>query len=128
MKDDVWNRALGPDHSGFRMGDLALRDALRFHSQAMSGGALSAFESLAAEEVEAAVQGFTYFRVSEAADAVRWLAEELRTTEPDDDEALDALEAAADDRYNAAVPTDSVLVDALEKRYDASPEAFAPVG
>ncbi len=124
--NDVWNRAamkaggaeLGP-------GDVALADVLRVHSLAMNGGLLQALEMCSAEEVEAAVKGYEYLGMDDAAAAVLWLAGGLAGVVADDYDKLGVLEVGADERYAAAVPTDATIVEAFEAHFAVNPGEYA---
>lgn len=107
-------------------GDTALADLLRFHSLAMNGGVLHAFESLSAEERGAAVHGYRFFGLDAAGDAVEWLEQQADGVDLDADvEAAERLDEEAQGRYDSAVSTDAVLVTAFEQAYRQRPEAFA---
>ena len=107
-----------------REGDLALAALLRLHNEAMSSGLLHAVtDGLAGDAVQAALHGYRYFGLSEAAA----VAEAVRTEASDaGDDDLDDLEQEADRRYSSAVPDDETLVQAFVKKYSADADAFAP--
>lgn len=110
-----------------REGDRALANMLQFHSIAMNGGWLHAYQFLSAKAVDAAVLGYRYFGLHDAAAAVEWFAAEAAGIDlANDDDAAERLEAEAQDRYDQAVPRDSTLAVAFNAAYRVGPEAFAP--
>lgn len=127
--DGVWNRAaMGGGGSELRAGDTALADLLRFHSLAMNGGVLHAFESLSAEQRSAALQGYRFFGLRAAADAVEWLEQQADGVDLDGDvKTAERLDEEAQGRYDSAVAADAVLVTAFEQVYKQRPESFADI-
>ena len=126
--DKVWNRATEVDlDEDAREGDQALHDVLLFHGEAMSGGVLNGFEALELEEVAAARLGFEWLGLPDVAWLLTRAADVIDATDLDDDEAADALESRLDRDYNALVPTDRTLEDALRRRLADDPDAFGPV-
>ena len=126
--DAVWNRAaMGRVGSAPREGDRALADLLKFHSIAMNGGWLHAHQFLSVDAVDAAVQGYRYFGLHDAAAVVESFAAEAAGIDlENDDEAAERLEVEAQDRYDQAVPRDSTLGVAFAAVYRQTPDAFAP--
>lgn len=124
--DDVWNRAAmergGPEP---REGDIAVSALLVVHSQAMSGGLLSAVEEAEPDELDAAEAGYRWLGLDAAAEVVAMVREEVEAGALDDDDRADQLEVEADEAYDRVVPTDQTLVDAFETRFAEAPEAFA---
>jgi hypothetical protein len=113
-------------------GDRALADLLQFHSLAMNGGVLHGYEVLSSDDsrhqVAAAIAGYRYFGLEQAAAAVEWLVTQAAGVDLQGDlDTAERLEGEADGRYASAVPTDSTLVEAFEQRYRVEPEAFAAV-
>ena len=127
--DTVWNRAVMEEGgTSPRAGDRALADLLRFHSVSMNGGVLHGLEVRSDDEVSAAVAGYKYFGLDQAAAAVEWLVAAASANDLDNHhEAAERLEIEGDERYAKAVPTDATLVTAFEHRYRDNPEEFAPV-
>ncbi|MDT0214180.1 hypothetical protein Q9R29_09800 [Rothia sp. ARF10] len=126
--DKVWNRAAEVElEEDAREGDRALHDALLFHGEAMSDGVLNGFEALEDEELRAARAGFAWLGMTEVASLLTRAADVIAATDLDDDEVADALESRLDRDYNALVPTDRTLEEALRRRLDEDPDAFAPV-
>lgn len=125
----IWNRAaMERGGTSPRAGDRALADLLHFHNVSMNGGVLHGYEVRTEVEMAAAIAGYRYFGLDEAAAAVEWLVGEASGVDLDtDSEAAERLEFEGDERYANAVPTDAALVAAFEHRYSAEPEAFAPV-
>jgi hypothetical protein len=123
---DVWNRA-ATERGGSNPlpGDKALAALLRLHNEAMSSGLLHAVtDGLTRGEFDRAVAGYRYFGLDAAAEvAEAVLTDAFHATEDE----LDNLEADADSRYGALVPDDATLVSAFRQKFEASPDAFAPV-
>lgn len=127
--DAVWNRACfeaGGPKTLSAPGDRALADMIVAHSVAMNGGVLHAVEALSPGEIAAAVRGFRYFGLDGAAAVFEDIHGRLAGGHVDDG-ANDRLEREADERYDAVVPGDHVLVIAFEARYEAEPGEFAPL-
>jgi hypothetical protein len=124
VADQIWNRAAM--EGGGRApeeGDAALASLLRFHSLAMSGGVLDTVERLSADEVHAAVAGFRWFGLDEAAS---FLDDAVNTWQTSDnsDEISEELEGQFKTGYSAVVPDDETLVAAFEHRLSNEPTAF----
>jgi len=92
----------------------------------MNGGLLHSIEHHDNEELKAAISGYRFFGLDEAAEVVEWVVSEVAAL-GDDEDAAEALEVEADNRYGEAIPTDDVLVTAFESLYSAKPQDFAPV-
>ncbi len=125
--DQIWNRATsggGPDP---REGDAALAASLSFHSLAMNGGILHAYEVLSPEELQQARDGFAWLALTDVAQFVEATAETISATNWDDEEAVDALEASADDGYEEVLPDEEALENAFRGRLAEQPEAFRPL-
>jgi len=130
VADPVWNRAAmeagGPEA---REGDLALAALLSIHSLATNGGLLHSVESHDSRAIERGTEGFRYFGLLDAAEAVGWVVNRVAATDLDaDTDAAEQLESEADLRYGQAVPTDSTLVTRFEEIFAERSEAFAPLG
>lgn len=82
----------------------------------MNGGVVHAIGCLSQFELAAAVAGFNYFGLAEAAHVFQQLPDDTEETE----ERLNQL-------YWAAVPDDETLAHAFRVKLLASPEAFAPI-
>jgi hypothetical protein len=83
----------------------------------MNGGVVHALECLSQSEISAAVAGFNYFGLDEAARVFQQLPDDTEETE----ERLNKL-------YRAAVPSDQTVAHAFRAKLLAAPEAFAPTG
>lgn len=122
--DEVWNRATTDGGTSLGEGDAALSAALAFHSLAMNGGVLNAFEVLTAEGLGRARDGFAWLSLTEVAMFLAATAQEIETTNWDDEDAVDALEAISGDGYQALLPDDRALESAFRSRLAQHPEAF----
>jgi hypothetical protein len=100
---------------------------VRMHSLAMSGGVLDAVESLTVEERGAALDGYRFFGLNAAAEALADIVRRFGDGGMQPDEA-ETLEIEADERYANVVPDDGVLVQAFQARYERDPSAFAALG
>jgi hypothetical protein len=125
--DRIWNRATHGGGDRPREGDAALSAALAFHGLAMNGGVLHAFEVLGPEELGRARDGFAWLELSDVAQFLEETAQLIAATNWDDEEAIDALEAGADDRYEVVLPNDQALEDAFRRRFATRREAFSQV-
>lgn len=124
--DDIWNRATTGGGPTAREGDLALSAALLFHGAVMGGGVLHAYETLTADELQRARDGFVWLALSDVARFVEETAQSIAGTDWDDHEAAGALEASTDEAYDALVPDDEILDAAFRARLAEKPKAFAP--
>lgn len=124
--DAIWNRAALEDGgSSPRAGDTALAALLRLHSKAMSSGLFDAVTNgLSADEIAAALAGYSYFALDEVASLVEFVGSQADTASEDE---LEALEAAADRRYAELVPQDATLVRAFKFKVTQVPDDFAHV-
>lgn len=121
----IWNRACGEVGGPTTLtaaGDRALADLVLGHSTAINGGLLHAVESLTEVECAAAVAGFRYFGLDEAATVFQDVFD--TASGGMDDEPAEQLEVEADTRYWAVVADDDVLVSAFVNRYRREPSAF----
>lgn len=116
---EVWNRRFW-DARGWTAtapGDRALADMLRADDEVFHGGVLNVIESLSEDELDAAIDGYHYFGLNDAAAAIR----EARLVSSDDvDERLDHL-------YWAAVPELDTLYAAFEEHFRRNPTDFEPI-
>jgi hypothetical protein len=115
-QDQVWNRAClesgGPSPLE---GDEALASLLLAHGLAMNGGVVHALESMSRCEIRAAIAGYTYFGLTQAAEVFKQVPDESEETE----EHLNRM-------YWVAVPSDETLAHAFRVKLLSTPEAFAP--
>ena len=110
--DQIWNRATQGGGDQPRKGGAALSAALAFHGLAMNGGVLHAYEVLGPEELGRARDGFAWLELSDVAQFLEDTAESIAATHWDDEDAVDALEASVDDRYELVLPSGQALEDA----------------
>lgn len=116
-RDHVWNRAaVEAGGAAAREGDRALASLLAVHGMVMNGGIDHAIEVLATAEFAAGIAGFRYFDLVEVASVL-----EAATV-------ADMGWGLLNSKYGALVPEDAILVRAFERKYLASPAAFAPLG
>jgi len=89
----------------------------------MSGGVLDAVERRTAESLTATESAFIWLGFG----LVAQIIEDVRSQIADGilGAAAEHLELEADDRYNAAIPSDAVLESAFLLRLAEEPEAFA---
>lgn len=124
-EDAIWNRALGfGGDRGSGEGDAALQDMLELHGRIMNGGLLDAVETGTPEGVGAAIAGYRWMGLHEAADAVAMVRDEVANCALDDDEAAEALESRANDAYETAIPDDATLDRAFRAKLRDTPSAF----
>lgn len=123
--DRIWNRAA--DGGGDGDGDLALAAVLTFHGMVMNGGLLNALETADPEELAEAKDGYRWLGLEDVADLIVRVEAEAAAIVPGDDEAVDDLEVQADDDYYRLIPDDAAVSEALESRYEESPDAFDEV-
>jgi hypothetical protein len=124
--DLIWNRA-AREHGGTSPGpgDVALADALAFHSLAMSGGVLDAVERTSGDDLAKAEAGFRWLGLGSLADLLASIRRDIESGALDDDEQAEAMELASDRGYQAALPSDEALIAAFQRRLDDDPSAFA---
>jgi hypothetical protein len=125
----VWNRAADGEAPDMRPGDVALARILSFHGIAEGDGCLTAVEELAGTEtgVLDTMAAFEYYAMPDASKAVDdTFLEWLRALKTDRDEAVEAVELAADERY-AGLDVEARLSAALEQKLADSPEDFRPL-
>lgn len=112
----VWNRAaLEAGGTEPREGDRALAALLLAHGMIMNGGIQRALESLSTEELEAAIGGYQFYSLD---DAARLLTEALNEGIDDEKE--------ADERYAEAVPDDEAISARFRTVFAASRNVFSP--
>jgi hypothetical protein len=92
----------------------------------MSGGVLDAVESLDADVLDQAEAGFRWLDLPDVAAVILDVRAQVESQVLDDDQA-EALEIAADDKYNSLLPADSTLELAFRTRLGQIPDAFAAV-
>lgn len=112
-----------------RPGDVALAKILSFHGVAEGDGCLTAVEESAGTEtgVLDTMAAFEYYAMPDASKAVDDTFQEwLRALKTDRDEAVEAVELAADERY-ARLDVEARLSTALERKLADSPEDFLPL-
>jgi hypothetical protein len=120
--DLIWNRAAleaGGPHP--RDGDQALAKLLRAHGMICNGGVDHALESLSAQEIREAKEGFRYFGLSKAGDLMEDAFALRDLNDPSAEAAIDALNK----RYWSVVPSDQTLVVCFEVRFHDAPDDFA---
>lgn len=83
-------------------------------------------EGVSEPEYVAALDGYRYFGLHDAADIISTVRATASSSELGDDD-LDALEAEADARYHGVVASDETLVLAFARRFEADRAAFASV-
>ena len=116
-QDSIWNRAsVESGGASPAPGDQALASLLRAHNLAMNGGVAHALECLSPSETTAAIAGFNYFGLADAA----------RVFEQAPDES-EAAEERLDRMYWSVIPSDDTLAHAFRIKLISTPEAFAPV-
>jgi hypothetical protein len=125
LAETIWNRAIFSGGGGSpEIGDIALATAITFHGLAMNGGVLDAVERKSADlsRVEDAYQWLGLGQIAALLEAVR---QDVAAGALDDDDRAEALEHAADQRYQTILPSDEVLYAAFRARLAKDPGAFA---
>lgn len=117
--DSIWNRAA--EGLGGEDGDDALAAMLVLHGMVMNGGLVNALDVIDEEQLHAAVEGYRFFGLDEAADLIVETQGEL-----EDDADPESLEATRDGEFYDIVPDDETVYDAFLARLREEPEAFAP--
>ena len=121
--DLVWNRACESfSEEPLRTGDLALRDLIRAHGLICNGGVFHAFDCLTAPQLEAAMSGYRFFGLDQAA---KLLLQARKL--PDETDEVGDYEAAMDAEYAKYIPDDSELGDRFRRHFAAKPSDFAPL-
>jgi len=126
--DEIWNRAAmdagGPNPGA---GDKALSALLKAHGMACNGGVLHAVEVLDSEKMLAAISGFRYYGLNEAAA----ILEEAQAAATRDDiregRVDDELERRLDNAYGSVIPSDDVLVEHFAEKLRETPADFRPL-
>ena len=111
---------------GTRPGDTALSAVMPVHGMIMNGGMFHARDVLSGEQLAAGVAGLRYLEMTAAADAVdqaRLTPTDVENNYADTDS--DLFEELTD-RYNGAVPADSVIDDHLRLALRRRPDDFLP--
>lgn len=126
--DTVWKRARSAKLiAKAREGDRALFDVLRFHQRASEGGPLSSFDLLSYAEVSRAIDGFRFFgleKQAELIEQVRHQLIEVGWTGPLAE--FENIEQESKAQYQAA-HNDFEIASQFKKKFEESPESFAPV-
>lgn len=120
--DAIWNRAALEDggvHPG--AGDSALASLLLAHGYVMNGGVHHAIECLSAEELAAAVAGYSYFGLSSVGEVLTSAAHGSLSPW------TDASEHTANEAYWRLVPNDESLARAVETVLSERPHDFARI-
>ena len=125
VADRIWNRAaLESDRVARMNGDRALRALLLAHGLIMNGGVFHCVHEVLSESgLEAAIEGYGYFGLDNAAATLR----EAASIEDPWSESQEKASLDSDARYAAAIPTDAAIVERFESRLLAHPEDFAPI-
>jgi hypothetical protein len=115
--DRVWNRAaLDAGGSAPHEGDRALAALLLAHGMIMNGGVDHAVDALSADELSAAVRGYKFFGLDDAAGLLS------------DATAADELQLEEATRlYSLLIPNDGTLAGLFKRVYVSLPNAFAPL-
>ncbi len=122
VSDRVWNRATEGGGTQPGMGDRALAALLLAHGYTMNGGVLHAAECLAAEELDAACQGYAYYGFDAIPALLRYAANIV-----DDDPVAEKDEATLDASYATVIPSDRTLALAFTTDFEAHPDRYAPL-
>lgn len=127
LADEIWNRAAMEDGGPTaRHGDVHLAAVIGTHGLIVSGGLLDAVERLTPEQLANAEAGYRWLGLKAAADAIVMVREAMAGGALSDD-AVAALEERADEEYAEAISSDEAIVDAFGSRFEAGPQAFAPM-
>ena len=121
--DLVWNRACAGVCDDARPGDIALASLFQLDGPAHNGGVLHALECLEPEALQAALDGFAYFGLSEPIAVLKraaTAASSLSERELDDGDADEALSA----EYWVAAEG---ILEAFRQHYSAHAEQFASI-
>ena len=93
----------------------------------MNGGVLHTYEVLGSEELGRARDGFLWLALPDVAQFIEVTAQSIAATNWDDEDAVDALEASADEQYDSLLPSDQAVEDAFRRQFTTRPESFNPV-
>ena len=105
-----------------RVGDRALASLLLAHGMIMNGGVHHAIEALSSDELEAAAQGFAYFKLDEVG--------KFLSSMPTDSSLsawTEASEPVANETYNRLVPDDEYLAERFKLAIQTTPDDFTPI-
>ncbi|NLE96811.1 MAG: DUF4375 domain-containing protein [Propionibacterium sp.] len=116
--DTIWNRAA--EGTGGEEGDDALAALLVLHGMVMNGGLVNAIEVAEEEELHAAVEGYRFFGLDDAADLIVETQSAL-----DNDADPEILETMKDGEFYDLVPDDETVYDAFAAKLRDEPSAFA---
>ena len=121
--DLIWNRACLTklDEAALR-GDRALAAVIRFHSMAMNGGVLHAFEALQPPGRAAAKSGYRFFGFHDVAELISDMG-----SAPTAFEISELQEASFEARYAKSVPGDELLAKRFEEYFETHKSDFAPL-
>lgn len=118
--DSIWNRAAaGP---GGEDGDDALAALLVLHGMVMNGGLVNALDVIDEEQLHAAIEGYRFLGLDDAADLIVETQAAL-----DNDADPEVLEATKDGEFYDLVPDDDTVYDAFLAKFEEEPTAFASV-
>jgi hypothetical protein len=116
----IWNRACLTEQFVPQAGDRALVGMIVFHSVAMNGGVLHAIECSGRVGLAAAIDGYRFFELNDAADLIGLGRDALETgADPE------ALEAMLDESYGNIVPDDAFLFERFRAVLLSNPTGFA---
>ncbi|MFC7619990.1 hypothetical protein [Microlunatus sp. GCM10028923] len=115
----IWNRAGASRAVDRRAGDLALAAVIRFVGLTANGGLAHACESLTADELAAAEDGYRYLGLDEAAQLVT-AARRLDGDDPDNETRFSRLEGRLD-------RLDGLTESQFRTRLKERPDDFAPI-
>ena len=82
-------------------------------------------ERVTPEQLAAALAGYHWLGLDQAAEVVAMVQQEMDAGALDADRA-EALEVRADDEYRRAIPREQTLLDAFRTRLADHPDAFKP--
>ena len=91
----------------------------------MNGGALDAIERASEGDLARAMAGFRWLRLEPVADLLASVRTDIDSGALNDPERTDALEPAADSRYQALLSSDEALLAAFSHRLVDDPHAFS---
>jgi len=89
---------------------------LAFHGLVMNGGALDAIERASEGDLARTMAGFRWLRLEPVADLLASVRTDIDSGALNDPERTDALESAADSRYQALLSSDEALLAAFSRR------------
>jgi hypothetical protein len=120
--DHVWNRACDFfSEAPLKAGDHALRDLLRAHGMICNGGVFNVFDTLTAEQIEAAKSGYRFFGLDQVTEL---LSRARKLLDKGDD--VGECEQDWDAEY-AGFADDPILLERFKRHFNAHPSDFAPL-